>query len=200
MIDRSLISIDWDNFYIQEIAAVLSLALDFAVKFPRTSVTAQSSSLGIDVHKEWLIAELLNVGDRFIFLEDDTRQPKTRCTFSIGRSTTYQPMTHGHVGLRLSQGGGAGPDAARPMLSPAELRALGLGHVGRSLANDLARWLALSRPSSKRGSAIRDPNGHFDFWWKRHAEKQNLHDDLSERVAHFQLWARTRRAHHSENF
>jgi hypothetical protein len=168
-----LISIDHDNFYTKEIGEVLALALDFAEHFPRAAVTAQVSSLGIDVHKEWLIPRLLEVGDRFIFLEDDTAPAKDALHFLDWALDTYRddPSVMSVCGYRKV-----------PALDPMQLgrcyRQPSFVPWGWGMWAD--RWETIWRDGTPYRDQLdawygdRNPNGYFDYWWKTYAETHNL--------------------------
>lgn len=170
--DRDIfISIDHDEHYADEIMRVYRIAENFAMRRRRTTVTVQRSKLGIDVHKEWLISQILGTGhDAFIFLEDDIMPARDALRYFDWALTEfeYDQNVVSICGYRKT-------DTLKSedldkcflvnwfttwgwaMWADRWNRYYGNGSYYRK---DIARWFG----------AGTSPNGHFDYWWSHLCE------------------------------
>ena len=172
-----LISVDWDERYAAEIEQVHAVAGEFVAKHPRAKIAARPErvNLGIDVHKEWLIGELLGAGgDRFIFLEDDILPAKDALHYfdwALERFKDDQGV--------VSVCGYHKTDELRPQELDRYYESSVFCPWGWAMW--AGRWLDYWGDGRRYRRDIEDwfgptatANGHFDYWWFRLCESRNL--------------------------
>ncbi len=174
--DRTIyLSIDWDENYSREIQQVTALAREFTGRHERAVYITTHTPHGIDVHKEWLIREMLGDGhDRFIFLEDDILLAKDALHYFDWALERFRddPTVVDVCGYRKTA-----------ELNPAEIDQCYGSTVfcpwgwamwgdrwsqywgdGTPYRRDLAEWFGPQQSA----------NGKFDYWWFRLCERQTL--------------------------